>query len=212
MRVRCRHQPFGGRNGEAIALASDGGSNKALHVFGSRTSQRKCCGWGRLEQVRTWSIDRKGDRQPLFATLLEGTVTDAVQARHALARLTGRARKRKSALALRKAKVATPRLSTAADLLVASWLASGDDNKSRAKASDRVGTGDLLHGRTPNGTHLRVQAALELRDVVPFHWACEFPDVFIEGHGFDAVVGNPPYVRQEILSPIKPLLKSVHCV
>jgi len=35
-----------------------------------------------------------------------------------------------------------------------------------------------------------------------FHWQLEFPDVFygrVGGFGFDAVVGNPPYVRQERL-------------
>jgi hypothetical protein len=47
----------------------------------------------------------------------------------------------------------------------------------------------------------------ELGDVRPFHWPCEFPEVFLEGKGFDAVVGNPPYVRQETLGPIKPILK-----
>jgi hypothetical protein len=31
-----------------------------------------------------------------------------------------------------------------------------------------------------------------------FHWELEFPEVFIQG-GFDVVVGNPPYVRQESL-------------
>ena len=44
-----------------------------------------------------------------------------------------------------------------------------------------------------------------------FHWELEFPEVFFDasgqllpGAGFDAVVGNPPYVRQEELSPLKP--------
>jgi hypothetical protein len=44
-----------------------------------------------------------------------------------------------------------------------------------------------------------------------FHWDLEFPEVFIdlaradwqENGGFDAVVGNPPYVRQEELRPFK---------
>src|ERR1039457_3586828 len=35
-----------------------------------------------------------------------------------------------------------------------------------------------------------------------FDWAAEFPDIFKAG-GFDAVVGNPPYVRQESLSGFK---------
>ncbi len=31
-----------------------------------------------------------------------------------------------------------------------------------------------------------------------FHWPTEFPDVFANG-GFDVVIGNPPYVRQELI-------------
>lgn len=38
-----------------------------------------------------------------------------------------------------------------------------------------------------------------------FKWSEAFAPVFQHG-GFDVVVGNPPYVRQELLSPIKPYL------
>ncbi|AFZ18144.1 Eco57I restriction-modification methylase domain-containing protein [Allocoleopsis franciscana] len=40
-----------------------------------------------------------------------------------------------------------------------------------------------------------------------FNWSTEFADVFVTG-GFDVVIGNPPYVRQELLSDIKPYLKA----
>ncbi|GAB4279910.1 MAG: hypothetical protein Kow0080_32410 [Candidatus Promineifilaceae bacterium] len=48
-----------------------------------------------------------------------------------------------------------------------------------------------------------------------FHWDLEFPEVFIDldkadwksSPGFDAVVGNPPYVRQEGLGADKPFFK-----
>ncbi|HEY9850829.1 MAG TPA: Eco57I restriction-modification methylase domain-containing protein [Leptolyngbyaceae cyanobacterium] len=48
-----------------------------------------------------------------------------------------------------------------------------------------------------------------------FHWDLEFPEVFIdlenaswnEKAGFDVVVGNPPYVRQEGLGEIKPFFQ-----
>lgn len=43
-----------------------------------------------------------------------------------------------------------------------------------------------------------------------FHWELEFPDVFTEGSeetGFDAVIGNPPYVRQESLKEVKAYFK-----
>ncbi|MFN6032696.1 MAG: Eco57I restriction-modification methylase domain-containing protein, partial [Dolichospermum sp.] len=41
---------------------------------------------------------------------------------------------------------------------------------------------------------------------LPFNWESEFPQVFAEG-GFDIVIGNPPYIRQELLSPFKPYLQ-----
>jgi len=51
-----------------------------------------------------------------------------------------------------------------------------------------------------------------------FHWELEFPEVFFdrqgrplgEDAGFDAVVGNPPYVRQEALGNVKPYFKAAY--
>ncbi len=34
----------------------------------------------------------------------------------------------------------------------------------------------------------------EIRKINPFDWKKEFPEIFVQG-GFDAVIGNPPYVR-----------------
>ncbi|MFO1438777.1 MAG: N-6 DNA methylase [Verrucomicrobiaceae bacterium] len=39
-----------------------------------------------------------------------------------------------------------------------------------------------------------------------FDWQAAFPEVFATG-GFDVVVGNPPYVRQELLTPFKAWLE-----
>jgi len=49
-----------------------------------------------------------------------------------------------------------------------------------------------------------------------FHWELEFPEVFFDRFGrslndmagFDAVVGNPPYIRQEKLAEFKPFFKT----
>ena len=40
-----------------------------------------------------------------------------------------------------------------------------------------------------------------------FVWREAFPEVFAQG-GFDIVLGNPPYVRMELLKPIKPYLQT----
>ena len=47
---------------------------------------------------------------------------------------------------------------------------------------------------------------VEDKDLDPrnaFDWRAAFPEVFADG-GFDVVVGNPPYVRQELLGGLKP--------
>ncbi len=45
----------------------------------------------------------------------------------------------------------------------------------------------------------------------PFDWRATFPDVFAQG-GFDAVIGNPPYVRMELIKPVKPYLEKHYVV
>ena len=51
-----------------------------------------------------------------------------------------------------------------------------------------------------------------------FDWQAAFPEVFAQadsscvaarsGGGFDVVVGNPPYIQQELLTPYKPWLET----
>jgi hypothetical protein len=50
-----------------------------------------------------------------------------------------------------------------------------------------------------------------LVDKVAFDWKKEFKDILDNG-GFDIVIGNPPYVRQEMLTSIKPHLKENYSV
>ncbi|MEP7232152.1 MAG: TaqI-like C-terminal specificity domain-containing protein [Ginsengibacter sp.] len=51
----------------------------------------------------------------------------------------------------------------------------------------------------------------EEKKIKPFNWQQAFPKVFAQ-KGFDAVIGNPPYVRQEILGDIKPYLQKKYKV
>lgn len=57
-----------------------------------------------------------------------------------------------------------------------------------------------------------VDTDIEVNDVVyslikPFNWETEFPEVMSAG-GFTVILGNPPYVRQEILGKIKDYFQS----
>ncbi|HEY3966840.1 MAG TPA: Eco57I restriction-modification methylase domain-containing protein, partial [Planctomycetaceae bacterium] len=80
-----------------------------------------------------------------------------------------------------------------------------------------------------NNVHRQMVADAEQlgarRDLKFFHWDTEFPEVFYDfpqhetqrvlhkdeltpgSAGFDAVIGNPPYVRMELIKPLKPFLK-----
>ena len=73
------------------------------------------------------------------------------------------------------------------------WLKTAEPGKSLTDLDDNIKQGNSI------------VADPEFSDK-PFNWETEFPQVFANG-GFDVVIGNPPYVRQELLSPIKPYLK-----
>lgn len=45
----------------------------------------------------------------------------------------------------------------------------------------------------------------------PFDWRAAFPEVFAQG-GFDIVIGNPPYVRMELIKPFKSYLEKHYVV
>ena len=51
----------------------------------------------------------------------------------------------------------------------------------------------------------------EIYRVNPFNWEAAFPQVFADG-GFDAVIGNPPYIRQESLGDDKRYYEAIYKV
>ncbi len=67
--------------------------------------------------------------------------------------------------------------------------------------SNNIKCGNSLVGMDVKGLGNNLTLEEELR-IRPFDWETAFPDI-IRGGGFDAVVGNPPYVRQETLGGIK---------
>ncbi|OUL23385.1 type I restriction endonuclease subunit M [Nostoc sp. T09] len=59
---------------------------------------------------------------------------------------------------------------------------------------------------------LKIQIALVTHGstkIEGFDWAVEFAEVFTDG-GFDIVLANPPYVRQELIKDLKPTLQKVY--
>jgi hypothetical protein len=58
-----------------------------------------------------------------------------------------------------------------------------------------------------DGKQMNLMDTEEAQRVNVFDWQAEFPEIFKAG-GFDAVIGNPPYVRQEMLGNFKEYFSS----
>jgi hypothetical protein len=101
------------------------------------------------------------------------------------------------------------------------WLSEYFGVKS-AKEAARMYTTTILSGdysETNKEDREAIDAASKLAaDKRFFHWELEFPEVFFDREqrkpdgGFDAVVGNPPYVRQEGLGDDKVAFKALYQV
>jgi len=68
---------------------------------------------------------------------------------------------------------------------------------------------NIKNGNSLIGSDILEQQDLtmeEIKEIKPFDWKEEYPEIFEEG-GFDVVIGNPPYVRQESIKEQKPYYK-----
>jgi hypothetical protein len=97
------------------------------------------------------------------------------------------------------------RIEMSCDLFVAAFLAPKTGPVPNNPNTVMIPTTDHVW-RKLNGEQLYrplEAAATDLaRKVRSFHWPLAFPEVFDKG-GFDCVLGNPPWVRQEMLTSIK---------
>jgi Eco57I restriction-modification methylase len=93
---------------------------------------------------------------------------------------------------------------TIGDTAVAAFFAADKDKTRESKRaelsehiSDYIGKGDLKQYSSKEGQVLRGGQF----PVSPFHWEIEYPEVFArENPGFDAIVGNPPFMGGKNIS------------
>ncbi len=167
----------------------------------------------RLDQLTklTMNPDDAGHQLRLFGRNIGKVVEDAVAIRaklrdvpirdvrdvETMARLDAEARKKLKAVEL------------VADAMIGTVLARSAQPRTVSSALDSlaVEAGEFLSGDADAGKRLLLDAKTTLSvqgidDKLlrrPFHWPLEFPEVFsAERSGFDAVVGNPPYVFGEL--------------
>jgi hypothetical protein len=127
-----------------------------------------------LKQLSTWSLSGEGKQSVLF----NDDLAFAADKREGLMKMQYHPADQQRMLEAALAK--TRRLRAAADLLIATAFEPNPD---------------ALAGAVSMGLDYQESEAQKvLKGRHPFHWPVEFPEVFLYGGGFDAIVGNPPFM------------------
>ena len=149
-----------------------------------------------MEQLRKFSLDGKGEDNRLFLHFLDEKIKDAVALRRQITEMQANTVEDVDAQyrMLREASEKIDRLKCAADMLISSAFYNGSTADKRAahlNASIQV-TVDFNHADL---SAFLAQSKLMLNGRQTFHWPLEFPEVFDLGRGFDAFLGNPPFIN-----------------
>lgn len=149
-----------------------------------------------LDQLRDFSIDPASLGATLFKGPLDSAVDEAISLRLKLEELPANTlddvQRQEKLLIDANEKIA--RLRCAADLLVAAefWGENAKERLERVRHA-AVKSGHYVENG-PTGEFEQV-ATKERRGQIMFHWPLEFPEVVVKRGGFDAFVGNPPYIN-----------------
>jgi hypothetical protein len=133
-----------------------------------------------LKQLSTWSLSGEGRQSVLF----DDDLSFAADKREGLMKMQYRPGDQRRLLDAALAK--TRRLRAAADRLIATAF---EANPEASAAAVSMGLEEQ-----------EVEAQEILEGKRPFHWPLEFPEVFLHGTGFDAIIGNPPFMAGTSIS------------
>jgi len=148
-----------------------------------------------IDQLRNFSLKPDADDAVLFKGPLDEAVDEAINLRHKLegmpANTVEDVQRQEKLLVEANEKIA--RLRCAADLLVAAefWGESAKDKLERVRHAAVQSAYYIEKGPTEEFSKVALK---ERRGQSMFHWPLEFPEVIVKRYGFDAFVGNPPFM------------------
>lgn len=148
-----------------------------------------------IDQLRHYSLKPDADDAVLFKGPLDSAVDEAINLRLKLEDLPANSvedvQRQEKLLIEANEKIA--RLRCATDLLVAAefWGEGAKDKLERVRHA-AVKSGHYVE-KGPTEEFEQVTAK-ERRGQTMFHWPLEFPEVIVKRGGFDAFVGNPPFL------------------
>jgi hypothetical protein len=133
-----------------------------------------------LRQLSTWNLSGEGKQSVLF----DDDLSFAADKREGLMKMQYRTGDQRRLLDAALAR--TYRIRAAADRLIATAFEANPE-ASAAAVSMALDEQDA-------------EARKILEGKRPFHWPVEFPEVFLHGSGFDAIIGNPPFMAGTSIS------------
>ncbi len=149
-----------------------------------------------IRQVQYFQLDLDHADRSLFAGPVMGLVHEAVTLRKRIEALPANTVEdvREKERLLAEAEEKTARLRCAADLLISVEFqpVSSAGEKEALHNSMAIQAGEYVQ----NGTleDFRAAAKKVMNGQPTFHWPLEFPEVMLDGGGFDAFVCNPPFM------------------
>ncbi|HEU5407537.1 MAG TPA: hypothetical protein VFU48_07200, partial [Nitrospira sp.] len=147
------------------------------------------------EQLRKFNLDGKGEDNRLFLHFLDEKIKEAIALRRQITEMQANSVEDVEAQdrMLREANEKIDRLKCAADMLNSAEFVPGSAANKRS-ARDDAAIKVAVHFNDSNLATFRIVASKALGGQVTFHWPLEFPEVMVERGGFDAFVGNPPFM------------------
>ena len=161
-------------------------------------------GIANTHQLTSFSLDGNGPDMPMFTDAIQKRLDAVRLLRRQISELADNSAEdvEKKTLMLQNAEQQTQRLAYAANfLLAACWESTSDTDRDerlkQALVHVEFGFKDLpVEELAAEGK----QRLSEDGCPKPFHWPLEFPEVFMQRGGFDAIVGNPPFMGGKRIS------------
>jgi hypothetical protein len=148
-----------------------------------------------LDQLRKFNLDGTGEDLNIFIRFLDEEIGEVIELRRHITAMQANTIEDVEAQErmLREENEKIGRLRCAADFLIAAAFVPGSAVDKRA-ARDDAAMKVAKHFNDSDLPTFRREAQKALAGQVTFHWPLEFPEVIVERGGFDAFVGNPPFV------------------
>lgn len=152
-------------------------------------------------QIRTANWNEDEDGLPLFRSLVNETVDEAMRLRAGIREAPDDVRRAEQESRYRIVESRMDPVRTMGDAVVSAFF-SADKPKAREKRRAEVARYVTGHMQ-PRWDEIETAAESLRRSqhgVTPFHWQIEFPEVFSRDNGgFDAIVGNPPFAGKNTI-------------